>query len=164
MALAYGATQAQETPRQHDIQRITTENGKVLQILDTRGEGEGAGILAGSSASKHGVIVLLVRGNDHAIIECAKGAMLALLQMGYERIGMILTDENPDDGSDKHNVTFMSRGLDAAHIYDAGSSIDTKIAIIRLMRHVYDHELGDPRPDENDPYWDLPPGTPGVDS
>ncbi|MEC9356781.1 MAG: hypothetical protein VX836_02795 [Pseudomonadota bacterium] len=156
------STEAADPPRQNEIQRITTKNGKVLQILDTRGEGEDSGILAGSSASKPGVIVLLVRGDDQAIIDCAKQAMLALLQMGYERIGLILTDENPSDGTDKHHITFMSRGLDAAHIRDAGSSTVTETAIIRMMRYVYDRELGDPRPEDNDPYWDLPPGTPGA--
>ena len=75
--LAAGAVHASEG--NYKIQRVMTENGKVLQIIDLRGEGEAAGITAGSAASDNsGAIILLVRGRDQAIIDCATGAMVGM--------------------------------------------------------------------------------------
>jgi hypothetical protein len=59
-------------------------------------------------------------------------------------------------------MTFMSRGYDAAHIHDAGANVATEANIIRVMRYVYDEELGRPPNATDNPYWKLPKGTPGI--
>lgn len=143
---------------QSEIQRIETEDGYVLEMLDTRGEGESNGIMAASSASDQGYVVMLVRGHSEGIIRNAQNALLTVKRFGYDKVGLILTDENPAEPHGTYrDVTIMSRGLDALHLGDAGPNAITELQMIRVVRYVYDAELGPPPGSEKiNPYFDLP--------
>lgn len=113
-------------------------------MLDTRGQGEDSGLVAAASASRHQYVVLLVRGRDEALVADAKKAMLSMIDIGYEKIGLILSDDTVKSGRAANGMLILSGGKAAMDVPRMDTGERTQAMIVRLVRHVYDNELGVP--------------------
>ena len=68
-----------------------------VQKADFRGQRPQKATVAAVSASKHKTIVVLLRGADQKLLDEVEGNLKAIIRNGYQRIGLILSDNFPNE-------------------------------------------------------------------
>ncbi|MEM8527629.1 MAG: hypothetical protein AAGG68_23510 [Bacteroidota bacterium] len=114
---------------------------KDIQIkkIDFRGQRAQKAFVAAHSASKKDVVVVMLRGADQDLIEQTEQNMKGLIQSGYERIGLVISDLLPEDKSP--TIAIMSQGYTYASIKEATISAKTNLHFYQLMRDVYKEDI-----------------------
>lgn len=112
-----------------------SDNAPVVQKYDLRQEPAASAVVAGLSASRNGVVVVLVRGGDQQLINEVENNMKALMLNGFERIGLILGSSFSNES--KPVISIFSQGQVYAVIEDAKADTDTKLAVFKLVRDSY---------------------------
>lgn len=111
------------------------ESAPVVQKYDLRQEPAASAVAAGLSASRKGVVVVLVRGGDQQLIDEVDGNMKALILNGFERIGLILGSSFSNENNPV--ISIFSQGQVYAVIEDAKADTGTKLALFKLVRDAY---------------------------
>lgn len=111
----------------------------VVQKYDLRQEPAAPAVVAGLSASRNGVVVVLVRGGDQQLINEVESNMKALILNGFERIGLILGSSFSNES--KPVISIFSQGQVYAVIEDAKADTDTKLALFKLVRDAYKEHI-----------------------
>lgn len=104
-----------------------------VPTYDTRGRGPDSGIAASTSASKQGVVVVLVASSDESTIKTAEETLKKVISEGRSSVGMIVGDKY--EGTNDAFYLF-SKGKVTNHIKNPKSDDITKQilkgAVLRL--------------------------------
>lgn len=111
----------------------------VVQKYDLRQEPAASAVVAGLSASRNGVVVVLLRGGDQQLIDDVESNMKGLILNGFERIGLILGSSFSNESNPV--ISIYSQGKVYAVIEDARTDTDTKLAVFKLVRDAYKEHL-----------------------
>ena len=103
-----------------------------FKTFDVRGKGEAFAEIAAGTASNKAYIVLLVRGNDPAIIKNAEEALLGVYRTGRERVVLIKGDGN------SKLLHVVADGLPFSFDDKADGTVGTKAAAVESLIEAYD--------------------------
>ena len=99
----------------------------LVQVADFRGQGYEVAGKAAFQASSNDVIVVLVCGAGQAVIDETKAALKGLINDGFTRVGMILSDEI-EGAAGKHPIVAIIAGFDNPS-YMEGVSVHAKYRV-----------------------------------
>lgn len=118
----------------------TTESTAIqVKTTDFRGQRAQRAFVAAHAASKKDVVVVMVRGADEEVIDRVKQTMKGLIQNGYERIGLVISDLLPDD--EQPTLEIMSKGLAYAVMEELNINATFDLHFYQLMRDAYQEDI-----------------------
>lgn len=106
-----------------------------IRTIDMRGQNPVSASLVAIKNSRNDVIVVQIRGGDQKLIEQTKGQLRALVQKGYDRLGIVLCDLKP--GEIGAVIGIVADGTVFAAIKSAQVNAQTKLDTYRLVDEAY---------------------------
>jgi hypothetical protein len=103
-----------------------------FKTFDIRGQGVPTAVASAAAAAKKAYVVLLVRGDDPAIIKNAEKATLAVYRSGRERVVLIKGD------GDSKLMQIYAKGYNRSYLDKADAGPKTKSATVEAMVEAYD--------------------------
>lgn len=119
--------------------QITLAQTIQVKKIDFRGQRAQKAFVAAHSASKKEIIVIMVRGGSQALVEQTEKNIKGLIQSGYSRIGLVVSDRLPEDESP--TIAILSKGFTYAAIENAHVSAKINLHFYQLVRDVYKEDI-----------------------
>lgn len=117
----------------------TVDTTGIIKTVDYRGHKPLSASIASIKASRNDLVVVLIRGGDQELIDNTKGQLKALVHNGYNRIGVILSDLNPDE--QEPVLAVVSDGTIYASIKRSKADTITMWKIYNLVRDAYQDNI-----------------------
>ncbi len=115
------------------------DSSTLVRKIDFRGKRPQSAVVAALSASREKVVVVLVRGGSDKLISGAEGQMKALIHGGYNRIGMVISDNPPDEMNPA--ISVFSSGQVYAVVEDVKDDARTGWALFNLVKDAYEEDI-----------------------
>lgn len=106
-----------------------------VQKVDFRGQRPQKATVAAVSASKHKTIVVLLRGADQKLLDEVEGNLKAVIRNGYQRIGLILSDNFPNE--EYPTISIYADGKVYAVIDSPKANSKTSLSVYKLIIDAY---------------------------
>ena len=96
-------------------------------------------MVAAVSASKQKTIVILLRGADEKLLDEVEGNLKAVILNGYQRIGLILSDNFPDE--DDPVLSIYAGGKIYAIVDSPKTDAKTSLSVYQLIIEAYQDSI-----------------------
>ena len=110
-----------------------------VQKADFRGQRPQKAMVAAVSASKQKTIVILLRGADEKLLDEVEGNLKAVILNGYQRIGLILSDNFPDE--DDPVLSIYAGGKIYAIVDSPKTDAKTSLSVYQLIIEAYQDSI-----------------------
>ena len=110
-----------------------------VQKVDFRGQRPQKATVAAVSASKHKTIVVLLRGANQKLLDEVEGNLKAAVRNGYQRIGLILSDNFPNE--EYPTISIYADGKVYAVIDSPKVDSKTSLSVYKLIIDAYQDSI-----------------------
>jgi len=123
------------------ISNAQSPNSKIVKVqkADFRGQRPQKATVAAVSASKHKTIVVLLRGADQKLLDEVEGNLKAIIRNGYQRIGLILSDNFPNE--ENPVLSIYAGGKVYAVLDSPTADSKTSLSVYKLIIDAYQKSI-----------------------